>query len=109
MQQVRVKVRNQVFDRYEYLFDVAKDTWEPVFDEASKIRVPPHEREFLTSLDLVPPEDKEWFLVKGLRLAEPLGTEAFRKALMDLSPESGGFILISLRRRKVDDKKRQHE
>ncbi len=33
MQQVRVKVWNQVFARFEYLFENKKATWEPVFSE----------------------------------------------------------------------------
>jgi hypothetical protein len=104
MQQVRVKVWNQVFDRFEYLFESKKTTWEPIFDEKKAIRPPPQERELLRSLKLVPPEDTEWFLVRGFSRGEPTGGEAYNEALRASAPESGAFILFSLRRRKIASK-----
>jgi hypothetical protein len=54
----------------------------------------------LISLGFEQLEDIEWYLVRDLSPGKPSGTEEYRKALLDLSPEAGGFILISLRRRK---------
>jgi HKD family nuclease len=101
MQQVRVKVWNQVFDQYEYLFGKKKASWEPVFDEQSVLELPRDDQRFLKSLDLIPPEDKPWFLVKGLHSTEDSGNEAYKKALREASPESGNFILLSMRRRII--------
>jgi hypothetical protein len=108
MQQVRVKVWNKVFAKFEYLFESKKTTWEPIFSKDSTVRLPPGEREFLRSFDLVPPEDNDWLLVRGFSTGEPSGSEAYREALRESAPESGAFILFSLRRRKIGDPGKQH-
>jgi hypothetical protein len=100
MQQVRVKVWNKVFDRFEYLFESKKAIWEPVFDKEAAIRPQLSDGELLRLLKLVPPEDSDWFPVCGLSSAEPTGNDAYQKALRESAPESGSFILFSLRRRK---------
>ena len=41
MQQVRVSVKNDVWKRYEYLFQSDKVTWEPVFDEEQSVQANP--------------------------------------------------------------------
>jgi hypothetical protein len=99
MQQVRVKVRNQVFRAYQYLFHSAKASWRPLYSAEETVRAPDEVRGRLESLKLIPPEDKEWQLVRGLEPAEPSGwSENYKKALQESSPESGGFILVSPRR-----------
>jgi hypothetical protein len=103
MQQVRVKVFNKVFGRFEYLFESKKMTWEPVFNEQAAIRPAQSERALLQDLKLVPPEDNDWFLVRGLSSGEPTGSIAYREALKESAPESGSFILFSLRRRKIGE------
>jgi hypothetical protein len=108
MQQVRVKVWNKVFDRFEYLFEGKKATWEPIFSKDVVIRPPPEERELLRSLDLIPPEDNDWFLVQGFRSGEPTGNVAYREAFRESAPESGSFILFSLRRRKITEQGEQN-
>jgi hypothetical protein len=100
MQQVRVRVRNQVFGRFEYLFHPRRATWEPILDEEISVQAPSNEQAMLSSLELIPPEDKEWFLVRGLRPAEPTGSEEYKEALKEVSPEGGSFILMSLWRRE---------
>ena len=57
----------------------------------------------MTSLSFKQPEDREWFRVIDLSPGKPSGTEGYRKALLELSPEAGGFILMSMRRRKMLD------
>jgi hypothetical protein len=103
MQQVRVKVWNKVFDKFEYLFEGKKVSWEPIFNEESAVRPAQSERELLQSLKLVPPEDNDWFLVRGLSSGEPAGSATYLQALKESAPESGSFILFSLRRRKISD------
>jgi hypothetical protein len=100
MQQVRVKVWNDVYDDYEYLFEAAKHAWEPVLDDHSKVQIADADRALMAPLQLIPPEDREWFLVKGLRAAEEERTE-YKQALAEASPSAGSYILISLRRRKT--------
>lgn len=101
MQQVRVKVWNQVFDRYEYLFHTKKAQWEPVFDKQSAIQASEEEQLLLRKMNLIPPEDKPFLLVKDLRSIEAEGSEAYKHALREASPESGNFILLSMRRKKI--------
>jgi hypothetical protein len=118
MQQVRVKAFNTVFGQFEYLFHGTKAKWEPKFaevaDEAlstgadepnrgqrlkTSVRVPEVEVERLVALQLVPPEDKEWYLVRSLEPSEPERSTAYREALRSVSPDGTGFILFSRRRR----------
>jgi len=55
----------------------------------------------LNILQLKPREDQEWYRVAGLSEGSPSGSENCRKALADLSPESGGYIMLSTRRRRI--------
>jgi hypothetical protein len=105
MQQVRVKVWDKVFARFEYLFESKKKTWQPIFGEEpeSTLRLPPDQQQFLRSLNLIPPEENDWFLVRGFNQGEPTGTAAYNEALRASAPESGAFILFSLRRRKLSN------
>lgn len=111
MQQVRVQVRKHVFDKFEYYFETAKATWEPVYDEQEELVVSANDRSFMRSMDLIPREDQEWSLVRTLRRSEP-GVDLreiqsdkrieYKRALLEMSPEAGGFVLMSLRRRKLE-------
>jgi hypothetical protein len=101
MQQVRVKVWNQVFARFEYLFGSKRTAWQPVFSKTAVIQAPKEGEEVLRSLDLVPREEGDWFLVEGLSSEEPADSTRYREALRLSAPESGTYILFSLRRRKI--------
>jgi len=109
MLQVRVKVRNNVWDRFEYLFDFDKIKWEPEFNTEATVRTDAETSHFLASLKLIPPEDRDWFQVKALRPAKNEQTP-YRVAMRESSPESGSYILMSLRRRKrQEDKEPRHD
>lgn len=110
MQQVRVKVWNNIFDRFEYLFDRKKIAWVPELDEEDQVRVDPKDGEMLRHLELVPPQDREWFLVRSLRPAEDDGAPAgkYEMALRQTAPDSGNFVLLSHRRRKLP-RRENHE
>ncbi len=101
MQQVRVRTYQEVRGDFEYLFEVAKRSFEPVFDRADELRVPREYAERLEALDLVPPEHLPWLRVTGLRRAdEPGENDKYHAALRKLSPAEGAFILMSMRRRE---------
>ena len=100
MQQVRVKALNQVYDRFEYLFDSDHATWIPTLDEEKRVQAEKDEGAFLKSLELIPREDLEWYRVDGLMPGSEQTTENYRMALSDMSPQSGNYILMSLRRRQ---------
>ena len=99
MEQVRVRVRNAVFGKFEYLFDYGRRSWLPEFDHDEVLSLPQETRGILTPLNLIPPEDQPWQRVRGLVLEEIEGSEGYKQALAETSPESGAYVLFSLRRR----------
>lgn len=105
MQQVRVKVGGKLFGQYEYLFKTDRPAFLPVFDEQQKVCAQGAHFQLLSRLKLVPPEDKEWHLVRGLERSDTALTKEYLAALNASNPESGNFVLYSLRRRRMDDKK----
>ncbi len=101
MQQVRVIVRNDVFDSFKYLFHTKRAMWEPIFDKQATVQAPFDDQKLLRSFSLIPPEDKPFFLVRGLQAVEKAGSDAYKQALRETSPDSGNFILLSMRRHKL--------
>jgi HKD family nuclease len=99
MEQVRVKVVGPVYGKFEYLFERGRVDWIPLFDEEIPVSASADARALLVPLNLVPPEDLPWQRVRGLVAAEPAGSEGYQVALRESSPDSGAFILFSLRRR----------
>ena len=131
MQQVRVTVKDEIKDSYEYFFDNTRETWEPAIEttnessllsqkdlgaddqnylhdrlESEEIRILKTNRfveinsdykELFKDLKLVPSESERWFRVHNLYPSE---SDNFPSELRGWFPESGSFILISLRRRK---------
>jgi HKD family nuclease len=100
MQQVRVKVYNDVRGAFEYLFDAPSAGWVPKLDEREEAQAPADYQEQLSSLDLVPPEHLPWFLVRGLVPADREENNSYYQALAEMSPTAGSFVLMSLRRRE---------
>jgi HKD family nuclease len=119
MQQVRVQVYYGVRDKYDYLFGKFSKKWLPVFDDnqyqqsqhsnlntpnPSTIRVDESISKVLADLELMPNQEHlPWFPVRGL-VADTIGsndTEESSKILNEFSPESGSFVMLSLRRRKI--------
>jgi len=93
------------------LVEGSGDSIPPVIDGGAQVvrlrtvvRVPDSELERLVALKLVPPEDKEWYLVRDLESTEAETSAAYRKARRDVSPEGEGFILFARRRRELEPK-----
>jgi hypothetical protein len=100
MQQVRIKTFKEVRGEFDYLFEVGKRSFEPVFDREDQLTPPRHFADRSEALRLVPPEHYPWFRVLGLRRKdEPTEDDPYRAALRKLSPAEGAFILMSMRRR----------
>jgi HKD family nuclease len=116
--QIRVKTRNEVFKRYEYLFS-RRRKWLPVLDEQQTLALPESELGLIRSLELIPPHDRPWPRVVGLvpddepTDAVPTVEVAVGKArrgaktaprgdlvLRELSPAAGAYVLMSPRRRE---------
>jgi len=105
MEQVRVKVTGPVYGKFKYLFDRGRCDWIPLFEEDSPITPPEEARAMLVPLNLVPQEDLPWHRVRALVPAEAAGSESYQAALRQSSPESGEFILFSLRRQSFNKSK----
>jgi hypothetical protein len=107
MEQVRVRVRGKVFGKFEYLFDLGRSSWLPEFDAADKLELPQAAQAMLVPLELIPREDQPWQRVRRLVPQEPdpeepeEKKEKYRQALKETSPESGAYVLFSLRRRSA--------
>jgi hypothetical protein len=102
MQQVRAEVLSAMTDNFEHQFETHKNEWDPVYADQqdifenfpSGISVTNRDR---FSDDRVP--GKEWHLVNGLVPREGERSTRDRVALERASPDSGSYVLVSLRRR----------
>ena len=105
MEQVRVEAKYGVSGKFEYLFDRGRHNWLPVFAPDGELALPQDAREMLMPLELIPPEDQPWQRVQGLVPEESDYGPAYSQALIETSPESGAFVLFSLRRRSDRSRK----
>lgn len=97
MQQIRIKIKKELYGNFEYYFDTPKDKWVPITDDNELLQLMPNDKEMVQNLNLVPQEHAEWSIVRGLQSEEK--NSKYLDALYESSPESGSFILYSLRRR----------
>ena len=100
-QQVRVRVSGQLRGKFEYLFDRGRVEWTPVFEQEGSITAPDSAREMLNELDLTQFEGRPWQRVSGFVPVVDDGTGKYQAALQETAPESGSFILFSMRRRSI--------
>jgi hypothetical protein len=70
-----------------------------VFAPEGELALPQDARAILMPLELIPPEDQPWQRVQGLVPEESDYGPAYSQALIETSPESGAYVLFSLRRR----------
>jgi hypothetical protein len=104
MQQVRVEVSAASVGLFEYQFEREVKGWDPEF--ALDHEVHPA-RETGNEVALMeaqgdPKSPRAWKLVKGLIARQGSAKERDQAALMLAAPDSGSFILVSLRRRRRD-------
>ena len=118
MQQVRVEAYGNVRGRFEYLFDKPSKKWTPELwednqtpslfgDEDQKGSFPTQVsydadfRETLEAMALSPnPEHHPWQLVRDLVAEDASEKTGYSQALEEYSPDSGSYIMLSLRRRE---------
>ena len=107
MQQVRVKVRNEVRGSFEYLFKDTTERWLPLLDENDTLKPPDEHHSLLAEEYKKPnPEDKDWQRVVGL-IPEEEQTSSYRDAIEKLSPEGGSYVMISFRRKVLSKRQRK--
>jgi hypothetical protein len=102
MQQVRVEAYNEVYGDFEYLFEAPQTGWVPEVSRED-VLVPKIENSLAHFEDYhkANPEHLEWYLVKSLtKRVDADSDDKYSKALKALSPESGSYIVMSLRRRE---------
>ena len=100
MRQIRVRVSDEALGPFEYLFEDDRATWLPSLDTEELAAGAVTER-----VEYRPSGTGEaWYRVNGLVRVGAGGRTARpdRAALMDMTPESGNYILMSLRRRRRD-------
>jgi hypothetical protein len=103
-QQVRAEVKSKDIVPYEYLFEREITEWVPKFAEDAPFlpKIREGKEVALTEAQADHRVTDGWKLVKGLATRQDAFLEKDRAALLLAAPESGSFILVSLRRRKKD-------
>ncbi len=101
MQQVRAEVKSAAIGPFEYYFDRPRVAWDPVLSSEegilpAPINVQPGVEPDVPQLGYDGPS---WSLVTGLKPRADLSPEKDQAALRLVAPESGSFLLVSLRRR----------
>ncbi len=103
MQQVRAEVRSSGVQPFEYLFERERAGWDPQFSDHEQVSQP---RQIVDRTVAVSKGSeataKPSRLVVGLAPRSGPAKEIDEAALKLAAPESGSFILVSLRRRKRD-------
>jgi hypothetical protein len=104
MQQVRAEVEVGSVVSFEYRFEREKAGWDPEFSSHDQLHAP---KEITNEVALSEARGgdrpaRAWKLVKGLVPRLGSSKESDEAALRLAAPESGSFILVSLRRRRKD-------
>lgn len=101
-QQVRAEVDSTSLEPLDYLFDRDRRAWDPKFDRAHRLHPGTEVGDDLIRHEALPGTSAKdgWQLVTGLEPRTSGYGERDASALRLASPESGAFVLVSLRRRK---------
>jgi hypothetical protein len=100
MQQVRAEVSAADVESFEYLFEREKRGWEPEFSQHGSVSL----EESANTVALTEARGRrhitQWRLVAGL-VPRGMAKERDDVALSRAAPDSGSFVLVSLRRRRA--------
>ncbi len=101
-QQVRAEVQSSSVDDYEYRFERDRAVWDPEFAAEGQLEEPPQASTKVAQYTAHGRREavRGWKLVKGLVRREGSARERDQAALQLVSPDSGSFILVSLKRRR---------
>jgi hypothetical protein len=102
MQQVRAEIKSPSVDKFEYLFERESQAWDPDFSDGHALKLPPDRfgEHVVDEARAGYRRIKDWKLVKGLVRRSGSPREKDEAALRLAAPESGSFILVSVRRRR---------
>jgi hypothetical protein len=104
LQQVRAEVISPDVPAFEYLFEREQTGWIPEFDDTPAMGVaePPAPWPGRLAWDeAMGPRGDGWQLVRNLVPRVGIAREKDQAVLEQLKPESGSFLLVSLRRRRI--------
>jgi len=103
MQQVRAEVTAPSVTRYEYLFERERVAWWPLLSNSDTLSPDVLTEEGFPIADTPwqKESDQPWQLVTGLKQGDGPTVEKDAAALELVKPESGSFVLVSLRRRQI--------
>lgn len=112
-QQIRAEVVNEGVTPFEYLFDREREGWDPQFAPQGTESIPSHEaiKDQVALAEAVGPGRSEgaWKLVRALSRRKGPAWEKDQAALLLAAPDSGSFVLVSLRRRRKDSTRKDEE
>jgi hypothetical protein len=101
MQQVRAEIKQPSVLSLEYLFERETVAWDPQLSSDETLHVPDGMGEDATTAEALHVDSKRsWKLVRGLLPRRGSALERDATALKLATPESGSFVLVSLRRRR---------
>jgi hypothetical protein len=101
MQQVRVQVEAAFRPDFEYLFATEHLSWAPILDATNHLDGTTESDQQLQKREAKRPEDGRWFPVRALEQRAPEEATSKELALLEASPSSGSFIVVSPRRRRA--------
>jgi HKD family nuclease len=109
MQQVRAEVVKCDVKNFQYLFEHAKAEWDPIFSDGARIdkvsAAGTSNPKVLNEAWGGQSSERDWRLVVDLIPRLELTNNEEEEALKLVSPDSGSFTLISLRRRQLDEER----
>jgi hypothetical protein len=99
--QIRARIYNNPLRTFECIFPERKRSWIPGLSTDKRVELPETERQRFSFLQLVPPENKSWSLVRGVKPASGEQITKIDKGLRQASPEARRYILFSMRRSQL--------
>ncbi|MYD98226.1 MAG: hypothetical protein F4X98_12705 [Gammaproteobacteria bacterium] len=104
VQQVRVEIQDVLDEEFLYLPVPPRTSWVPVLDEMDAIDATGSPDSFQQADAFqTAVRTESWYRVIGLDEAGGRKASAYRRALVEMSPEAGGYTLMLRRVRSVDD------
>ena len=105
MQQVRAEIKDSSVQPFEYLFERESQAWDPDLSESDVLRLPSDRfgQHVVEEARAGYRRIESWKLVKGLVQRSGVPREKDEVALRLAAPESGSFVLVSLRRRRREE------
>jgi hypothetical protein len=103
MQQVRAEIKEPYVQLFEYLFERESQAWDPEFATGEQLAIVSARRDQQLTNEAREGQHgriQSWRLVKGLVHRSGSPRERDQAALSLAAPDSGSFVLVSVRRRR---------